>query len=186
MTKILSYVAVSASVALVPLLLLALVIDAKFQDRIQEHQFRANLMTVDQMTRELDCMTRNIYYEAAHEPVEGKLAVAQIVMNRVASADFPDSVCKVVHQRTVFHDRVVCQFTWLCDGSVQRHGNVREHLWSESRAAAKKVLLEGWRLPSLEHALYYHADYVNPRWRLDRVIQIGRHIFYQPRNTENI
>jgi spore germination cell wall hydrolase CwlJ-like protein len=47
---------------------------------------------------------------------------------------------------------------------------------------AKKVLLEGFRLPSLEPALYYHADYVNPQWRLDRVAKIGTHIFYKPRD----
>jgi spore germination cell wall hydrolase CwlJ-like protein len=54
-------------------------------------------------------------------------------------------------------------------------------MWEESRIAAKMVLLEGFRLPSLENALFYHADYVNPRWRLDEVARIGRHIFYQPR-----
>ena len=132
--------------------------------------------------RELECMTRNIYYEAATEPVEGKLAVAQITMNRVASDRFPDSVCEVVYQKTRFSDRTVCQFSWYCDGSAQRR-RVQESLWLESRAAAKKVMFEGWRLPSLERSMFYHADYVNPRWRLDRVVQIGRHIFYQDRDA---
>lgn len=132
--------------------------------------------------RELECMTRNIYYEAATEPAEGKLAVAQITMNRVASKQFPNDVCAVVYQKTRFSERTVCQFSWYCDGSMQRRKIVSD-LWLESRAAAKKVMFEGWRLPSLERSMYYHADYVDPRWRLDRVIKIGRHIFYQDRDV---
>jgi spore germination cell wall hydrolase CwlJ-like protein len=54
-------------------------------------------------------------------------------------------------------------------------------MWLESEEVAKKVLLEGFRLPSLHNALYYHADYVNPGWRLPRIEKIGRHIFYGER-----
>lgn len=143
------------------------------------------LATVSDIDRKVECMTRNIYYEASHEPPEGKIAVAQVVMNRAASGKFPDDVCQVIAQKTVFHSTVVCQFTWLCDGSVQRR-TINPAMWEESRVAAKKVLLEGFRLPSLENALFYHADYVNPRWRLDEVARIGRHIFYQPRKEQNI
>ena len=134
------------------------------------------------LERDVECMTRNIYYEAATEPAEGKMAVAQVTMNRVAHSDFPDDVCEVVYQKTRFSDRTVCQFSWYCDGSPQRV-RIRDDLWMESRAAAKKVMIEGWRLPSLEHALYYHADYVNPGWRKDKVAKIGRHIFYQDRDA---
>jgi spore germination cell wall hydrolase CwlJ-like protein len=56
---------------------------------------------------------------------------------------------------------------------------VREDLWNESYEAAKMVLLEGFRLPSLQGALFYHADYVNPQWKKVRVAKIGRHIFYR-------
>jgi spore germination cell wall hydrolase CwlJ-like protein len=141
--------------------------------------------TVSDIDRQVECMTRNIYYEASHEPPEGKIAVAQVVMNRAASDKFPNDVCQVISQKTVFHSAVVCQFTWLCDGSVQRR-TIHPDQWEESRIAAKKVLLEGFRLPSLENALFYHADYVNPRWRLDEVARIGRHIFYQPRQERSI
>jgi spore germination cell wall hydrolase CwlJ-like protein len=132
--------------------------------------------------RQLKCMADNIYYEAAHEPAEGKIAVAQIVMNRVAHPEFPKDPCQVIYQRTAFHQKVVCQFTWLCDGSVDRRP-IREDLYAESRRAAKMVLLEGFRLPSLEGALFYHADYVNPRWKFERVTVIGRHIFYRIREA---
>jgi spore germination cell wall hydrolase CwlJ-like protein len=166
-----------------PVLLVTLVTHFKWSESLQRQNFMTNLVTVSQMEKELECLTRNIYYEAAHEPVPGKLAVAQVTMNRVANKEFPNDVCSVVHQRTVFDKRVVCQFSWLCDGTVKRHGPVNQVLWNESRAAAKKVLFEGWRLPTLENALYYHADYVNPRWRKDVVLKIGRHIFYQDRDV---
>jgi len=147
-----------------------------------EYRLSAETTPLAVVERELECMTRNIYYEAATEPVEGKLAVAQITMNRVADPRFPNDVCSVVYQKTRFSDRTVCQFSWYCDGSMKRR-RVQEDLWLESRAAAKKVMFEGWRLPSLERSMFYHADYVNPRWRLDRVVQIGRHIFYQDRDA---
>jgi spore germination cell wall hydrolase CwlJ-like protein len=139
-------------------------------------------VSLQERERQLKCMADNIYYEAAHEPAEGKIAVAQIVMNRVVSSDFPDDPCRVIYQRTVFQQRVTCQFSWLCDGSVQRR-SIRDDLYEESRRAAKMVLLEGFRLPSLDGALYYHADYVNPRWRHERIQVIGRHIFYRPREV---
>jgi spore germination cell wall hydrolase CwlJ-like protein len=149
-----------------------------------EHQAGATgFARISDLDRELLCMTRNVYYEAAREPAEGKIAVAQVVMNRVAHSAFPNTPCEVIHQRTSFSSRVVCQFTWLCDGSVERN-RIREDLWAESQIAAKKVLLEGFRLPSLENALFYHADYVNPNWHKVRVATIGRHIFYENRRRE--
>lgn len=132
--------------------------------------------------RQLKCMADNVYYEAAMEPAEGKIAVAQIVMNRVDHPEFPKDPCAVIYQRTVFHSKVVCQFTWLCDGSVHRRP-IRDDLYAESRRAAKMVLMEGFRLPSLEGALFYHADYVDPRWNKVRMTTIGRHIFYRPREA---
>ena len=128
--------------------------------------------------RQLRCMADNIYYEAGMEPAEGKIAVGQIVMNRVAHPDYPKDPCQVIYQRNVFYSKTVCQFTWYCDGSVGRRP-VREDLWNESYEAAKMVLLEGFRLPSLQGALFYHADYVNPQWKKIRVAKIGRHIFYR-------
>lgn len=132
--------------------------------------------------RQLRCMADNIYYEAANEPAEGKIAVAQVVMNRVESGQFPNDPCKVIYQRNVFYSSTVCQFTWYCDGSVKTRP-IRRDLYEESMLAAKMVLMEGFRLPGLKDAMFYHADYVNPQWRLDRVAKIGRHIFYKPREA---
>ena len=145
---------------------------------------RSEIVTVHDRERQLKCMADNIYYEAAMEPAEGKLAVAQVVMNRTESPDFPKDICQVIYQRNSFYQTVVCQFTWLCDGSVGRRP-VQPQQYAESMEAAKKVLLEGFRLPSLKNALYYHADYVNPRWNKEQVAKIGRHIFYKPREKND-
>ena len=133
-----------------------------------------------QRTKELECLTRNIYWEAASEPFEGKVGVAQVTLNRVASGKFADSVCGVVYQKNVFYEKVVCQFSWYCEGNHKMKA-VHGTLWRESEEVAKKVLLEGFRLPSLEKAMYYHADYVSPGWKLPRIEKVGRHIFYGER-----
>jgi len=137
-----------------------------------------DLVTVRDRERQLKCMADNIYYEAAMEPAEGKIAVGQVVMNRVDHPAFPKDPCQVIYQRNLVYQTTVCQFTWLCDGSVGRRP-VHPRLYEESMEAAKKVLLEGFRLPSLQGALFYHADYVNPRWGKVQVAKIGRHIFYK-------
>ena len=133
-----------------------------------------------QRTKELECLTRNIYWEAASEPFEGKVGVAQVTLNRVASGKFADSVCGVVYQKNVFYEKVVCQFSWYCEGNHKMKA-VHAPLWRESEEVAKKVLLEGFRLPSLKDAYYYHADYVSPGWKLPKIEKIGRHIFYGER-----
>ena len=137
-------------------------------------------VTAAEQTRQLECLTRNIYWEAASEPFEGKVAVAQVTLNRMQSGKFPDSVCGVVYQKNVFYEKVVCQFSWYCEGN-HKMKPIHKPLWRESEEVAKKVLLEGFRLPGLKHALYYHADYVNPGWQLPKIDQIGRHIFYGER-----
>lgn len=130
--------------------------------------------------RRLYCMTKNIYWEAASEPAEGKLAVAQIVMNRVESGKFPGDPCQVIYQKNLVYEKVLCQFSWYCEDTYKMRP-VNKPLWEESREAAKLVMLDGFRIPELRDALYYHADYVNPRWNKVKVAKIGRHIFYKDR-----
>ena len=137
-------------------------------------------VTAAEQTRQLECLTRNIYWEAANEPFEGKVAVAQVTLNRMQSGKFPDSVCGVVHQKNVFYEKVVCQFSWYCEGN-HKIKPIHKPLWRESEEVAKKVLLEGFRLPGLKNALYYHAEYINPGWQLPKIDQIGRHNFYRER-----
>ena len=138
---------------------------------------KVRLVTTDERERQLRCLTQNIYWEAASEPFEGKVAVAQVTLNRAASGDFPGDVCAVVYQKNVIYSKVVCQFSWYCDGT-HRVKPVYQPLYKESAEVAKKVLLEGFRLPSLKNAMYYHADYVQPGWGKKPIAKIGRHIFY--------
>ncbi len=141
----------------------------------------AGYVSTTEKIKQLECLTRNIYWEAASEPFEGKVAVAQVTLNRVESGKFANTVCGVVYQKNVFYEKVVCQFSWICEGNHKIRA-VHKPMWQESALVAKKVLLENFRLPSMKNALYYHADYVNPNWRLPKIDQIGRHIFYGERS----
>ena len=130
----------------------------------------------------LTCLALNIYREAGHEPFEGKVAVAQVTLNRVEHPNFPKDVCAVVYQKNKFMEKVVCQFSWYCD-NTHRARPINKAAYQESYEVAKKVMLEGFRLEGLKSALYYHADYVNPSWNLVKLTKIGRHIFYTERTT---
>ena len=138
---------------------------------------RQGFATAADRTRQLECLTRNIYWESATEPFEGKVAVAQVTINRVASGKFAPDICGVVYQKNVIAEKVVCQFSWMCDGS-SKIKPIYPAQWRESEEVAKKVLLEGFRLPSVKNALYFHADYIQPQWGKPQVAKFGRHIFY--------
>lgn len=135
-------------------------------------------VTAELREHQLECLARNIYYEAGNEPFEGKVAVAQVTINRAESGQFPSDICKVIYQKNVIYDKVICQFSWYCESPAKLKPR-NSKVYDDSMIAAKKVLLEGFRLPSLESALYYHADYVNPKWGKQQVAKIGRHIFYK-------
>jgi len=135
-------------------------------------------ITTAMRERQLGCLSKNIYYEAGNESFEGKVAVAQVTMNRVNSKQFPDDICKTIYQRNIFYEKVICQFSWTCDrDSGSRPPNNANY--RESEEVAKKVLLEEFRLPGLKEAMYYHADYINPGWKREKITKIGHHIFYK-------
>ena len=142
-----------------------------------QDSWRQGFVSAEDRTRQLECLANNIYWEAASEPFEGKVAVAQVTMNRVESGKFADSVCGVVYQKNIIYEKVICQFSWYCEGT-HKVKPVHPPLWKESQEVAKKVLLEGFRLPSLKDALYFHAAYVNPSWGRPMLQKIGQHIFY--------
>ena len=149
--------------------------DKKFEHfkPMEESQITAELRE-----RQLACLAKNIYHEAGNEPFEGKVAVAQVTINRTESGQFPGDICKTIYQKNVVYEKTVCQFSWYCD----RESAVKplnKTIYAECMTVAKKVLMEGFRLPSLEKALYYHADYINPGWQREKVAKIGRHIFYR-------
>lgn len=125
--------------------------------------------------QQVECLAKNIYYESASETYEGKLAVAQVTLNRVNSPKYPKDVCSVVYQKT----QGTCQFSWTCNNADTIVKN--KYQWEESLLIAKRALTQ----PHLHdiiaktNALYYHANYVNPGWNKTKVVaRIGNHIFY--------
>ena len=142
--------------------------------------------------KELLCMAKNIFFEAAIESTAGKLAVAQVTLNRVNSKYYPNTVCEVVYEGLHYtasnglqlpvRDR--CQFSWYCDGKGDEPRK-NTKLWADTQELAKYVLLRQDELPDItDGALNYHADYIAaPRWagRKHKTAKIDTHIFYRPR-----
>lgn len=121
--------------------------------------------------RQIQCLAVNTYFEAGNQPTKGKIAVNNVVMNRVNDKRFPSSPCGVIYQKS----RRVCQFSWVCEGKKR----IRDwKMFHESRRVAELVYLENVG-DVTKGAKFYHADYVNPRWRLERIMKIGDHIFYR-------
>jgi spore germination cell wall hydrolase CwlJ-like protein len=170
------------AVGFVSVLLLINIITANKFSILKEKNgyYSSDVISIKTREQQLDCLAINIYREAGYEPFEGKVAVAQVTMNRVVDGRFGNDVCGVVYQKNIVMDRVVCQFSWYCD-SIHRNRPVNKAAYAESYEVAKKVLLEGFRLSVLGDALYYHADYVNPRWNHEKIGKIGQHIFYKPK-----
>ena len=135
--------------------------------------------------KQITCMAKNIFYEAATESTAGKLAVAHVTLNRVASSRFPNTVCKVVyeglHHASGHPKRNRCQFSWYCDG---KGDDPKEgHLWSASVKLAKHVFQYKENMVDItDGATHYHANYIaNPRWadRSKITTSIDQHIFFR-------
>ena len=144
----------------------------------KEAMASAEIITAKDRERQLDCLAKNVYHEAGGEPFEGKVAVAQVTINRSESGRFPKDICGVVYQKNIFMEKVVCQFSWHCqNGGKAIIKNTA--MYNESYEVAKKVLLEGFRLDTMKKAMYFHADYESPGWGKPVAGKIGRHIFYK-------
>lgn len=145
-----------------------------------QHQ---EIITEPDHTEQIKCLADNIYYEARSEDNDGRMAVASVTMNRVKSDKFSSTVCGVVKQQ---NNNNKCQFSWWCDIKL-RHQAINSTIYN------KEVYEEIWAMAThifynhhndndlTNGALFYHADYVKPRWRhkLIKTVQIGRHIFYR-------
>ncbi len=125
--------------------------------------------------RALLCLTQAVYYEAGSEPVAGRRAVAQVVLNRMRHPAYPKSICGVVYQR---NSTPVCQFSFVCDGALYRAP--APGAWQQAREIAAAAL-NGHVDTAVGSATHYHADYVAPRWApmLAKVVKLGAHIFYR-------
>ncbi len=125
--------------------------------------------------RALLCLRAAVYHEAGFEPLTGRRAVAQVILNRTRHSAFPKSVCDVVYQGVA---SPVCQFSFACDQA--RHRPVAAAAWREAEQVAAEALA-GYVEPSVGTSTHYHADYVAPRWAplLTKVNRTGAHIFYR-------
>jgi len=124
--------------------------------------------------KDVECLAKNIYYEAPSEPYLGKLAVATVTMNRVRHPDFPKTVCGVVYQK----NSRGCQFSWTCGPKAAFNSK----LYTQAKEIAVTVLTNNVNVVSLENALYFHNTKVTPNWAFARpVVRIGGHIFYEPK-----
>jgi|HigsolmetaAR203D_1030402.scaffolds.fasta_scaffold04716_6 spore germination cell wall hydrolase CwlJ-like protein len=125
---------------------------------------------------ELECLALNIYWEARSESVEDQAAVAHVTLNRVASPDFPDTICDVVRQGEP--ELGSCQFSWWCDGAPDRPEDAE--VWAETERTARDVLSGAIPDPT-RGALYYHLDGITPDWAAgkERLTILGPHVFYR-------
>jgi len=139
---------------------------------------------------QLECMALNIYFESAVEPLAGKLAVSQVVLNRVKERNWPSTICDVIKEGPTYKNwkgnvypvKNRCQFSWWCDGKadVPHPGRV----WENSKRVAKLVMTNNRMVDITEGSTHYHAEYITPRWasRLDHVGRIGAHLFYKSKS----
>jgi len=138
---------------------------------------------------DIKCLADNIYFEARNQTIEGKIAVGRVVINRVKDSRWPNTVCGVIKDAvytTAWHDadirvpvRHKCQFSWYCDGKSDTIDDLRSY--EEALTLARDIILNN-RWDGIVHgAVFYHANYVSPKWRnsFDYVGRIDSHLFYR-------
>tara|TARA_Y100000361_G_scaffold150629_1_gene166634 strand:- start:88 stop:708 length:621 start_codon:yes stop_codon:yes gene_type:complete len=142
--------------------------------------------SVAERRKQISCLQKNVYFEAAVESTAGKLAVAHVTYNRVKNKYFPNNFCEVVYQGRHYASghpkKNQCQFSWYCDGKhdVPYPGPT----WKKTKELATWFYDNKDNIKDItDGALYYHADYIpDPRWavskKTQKTVQIDTHIFY--------
>lgn len=153
-------------------ILLVILLFFGFTDTTQISTLDDKYKLIEYDQSELNCLINNVYHEAGIETFQGKLAIAQVTLNRVQSGKFKNNICKTVHQR----NRTVCQFSWVCQR--KKYVDKNSNAYIASKEAAYQVFVIGHRIKKLNNALYYHANYINPGWNKRKIVTIGKHIFY--------
>lgn len=161
-----------ALILLVPFGIVGLIVRFAHADHVDRR-------TDTERQRELDCLAENVYHEARGEPRSGQVAVAEVVLNRVAAAGFPSTVCAVVHERRLdpVRRRYVGAFSWTEIDDLRRP---RGRAWRRAVEIAEAVYA-GQEPPVVPDATFYHAVSITPRWAAEKepVATIGNHIFYR-------
>lgn len=137
-----------------------------------------NISTTSVPSKQIECLARNMYFEAKNEPDEGIKAVGFVTMNRVADESFPKTICEVVHQKV----NKTCQFSWVCLPKkllVIKDQDAYNRIYEMARVIATSHSSIALYDPS-KGSLFFHATYVSPSWKakLKRKVKIGGHIFY--------
>ncbi len=131
------------------------------------------------ISRDLKCLTQNIYHEARGEPEAGKVAVALVTMNRVRSQRFPNTICEVVYEQRwdAIRHRYVGAFSWT---ELESKRPLQAKDWQKAWRVAETVY-NGRQTLQLDGVLFYHAKHIKPSWArtLKPVKKIGHHIFYK-------
>ena len=132
-----------------------------------------------QLAAESECLAQVMYYEARGEGVQGEKAVAEVVLQRTKSSEYPQTVCGVVYDG-VQPDRHDCQFSFACDGTLRPPRD--RWTWSRVRTLAEKIMTSEVKLSGATHnATAYHSIDVAPAWAegMIRTAEIGNHVFYK-------
>lgn len=135
--------------------------------------------------KEIDCLAKNMYFEAAVESTAGKLAVALVTYNRTLSNRFPNTICGVVYQtqKDFYNNPILnrCQFSWYCDGKSDIPYN--GPIWNETKKLAKWFYINRSRVPDItDGSTHYHTNYIKkPYWSkvYAKTVSIDNHIFYK-------
>ena len=126
--------------------------------------------------KEWACLTEALYFEARGETVKGQFAVGEVILNRVSSPSFPDTICGVINQGT--GRKFACQFTYTCDGRAEV---IRELKAYEMVGKVAKMVMDGMPRTLTDGATFYHTKAVRPSWArvFERTASIGFHHFYK-------
>jgi len=189
-----------------------------FKDQVINHATHFVESTVNAIAtpflsdKDVECLARNIFYEAGSEPLEGKVAVGMVTINRTQDDRYPQTVCGVVKQRTVvtvpyqvqevktvktgwltppkqvletrttWVQKAVYQFSWV--GTKNNKIKEDDPRWIESKAVAEELARGGYEdlQEKYAEAMNFHAVYVHPGWKLKRIGRVGNHIFYKGTN----
>ena len=132
--------------------------------------------------KQIACMARNIYYEAGAEAMPGQAAIARVVLNRV-NHGFAETPCKVIYQKTLINENVVCQFSWVCESKGEP--NKASARYKQAELIAYQVMTGMHKDVVPKSALFFHAITVDPLWPYKQVARIGNHIFYSKQKVKN-